>query len=161
MYSWWWVELSPETCRVKPLRRINVIVASCWIYFTTISVCLCAGTNSTVVWNFWLSWCCFGGGFESSGKRSCTLGWVVRLWITVFSGWAVQEDVLTHVDKGITVFRKVGTHSPSDTASHLRKLESSTRQGLTGFSWNLVLENLFNFYNYSTLKYLNLRFETV
>ena len=34
MYSWWWVELSPETCRVKPLRRINAIVASCWIYFT-------------------------------------------------------------------------------------------------------------------------------
>ena len=34
MYSWWWVELSPETCRVKPLRRINAIVAS-WIYFTT------------------------------------------------------------------------------------------------------------------------------
>ena len=28
-----WV-LSPETCRVKPLRRINAIVASCWIYFT-------------------------------------------------------------------------------------------------------------------------------
>ena len=34
MYSWWWVELSPETCRVKPLRRIDAIVASCWIYFT-------------------------------------------------------------------------------------------------------------------------------
>ena len=34
MYSWWWVELSPETCRVKPLKRINAIVASCWIYFT-------------------------------------------------------------------------------------------------------------------------------
>ena len=34
MYSWWWVELSPETCRVKPLRRINAIVASCWNYFT-------------------------------------------------------------------------------------------------------------------------------
>jgi len=29
------VELSPKTCRVKPLRRINAIVASCWIYFTT------------------------------------------------------------------------------------------------------------------------------
>jgi len=28
--------LSPETCRVKPLRRINAIVASCWIYFTII-----------------------------------------------------------------------------------------------------------------------------
>jgi len=28
------VELSTETCRVKPLRRINAIVASCWIYFT-------------------------------------------------------------------------------------------------------------------------------
>ena len=25
---------SPETCRVKPLRRINAIVASCWNYFT-------------------------------------------------------------------------------------------------------------------------------
>ena len=35
LYSWWWVELSPETCRVKQLRRINSIVASCWIYFTT------------------------------------------------------------------------------------------------------------------------------
>ena len=34
LYSWWWVELSPEACRVKPLRRINAIVASCWIYFT-------------------------------------------------------------------------------------------------------------------------------
>jgi len=29
------VELSPETCRVKPLQRINAIVASCWNYFTT------------------------------------------------------------------------------------------------------------------------------
>ena len=38
IYSWWWVELSPETCRVKPLRRINAIVASCWIYFTTIHI---------------------------------------------------------------------------------------------------------------------------
>jgi len=26
--------MSPETCRVKPLRRINAIIASCWIYFT-------------------------------------------------------------------------------------------------------------------------------
>ena len=34
LYSWWWVELSPKTCRVKPLRRINAIVASCWNYFT-------------------------------------------------------------------------------------------------------------------------------
>ena len=23
MYSWWWVRLSPETCGVKPLRRIK------------------------------------------------------------------------------------------------------------------------------------------
>ena len=37
MYSWWWVGLSSETCRVKPLRRINAIVASCWIYFTIIN----------------------------------------------------------------------------------------------------------------------------
>ena len=34
VYSSQWVELSPETCRVKPLRRINAIVASCWNYFT-------------------------------------------------------------------------------------------------------------------------------
>ena len=34
MYSWWWVKLSTETCRIKPLRRINAIVASCCIYFT-------------------------------------------------------------------------------------------------------------------------------
>jgi len=32
------VELSPETCRVKPLRRINTIVASCWNYFTMFSI---------------------------------------------------------------------------------------------------------------------------
>ena len=23
IYSWWWARLSPETCRVKPLRRIK------------------------------------------------------------------------------------------------------------------------------------------
>ena len=34
LYSWWWVRLSPETCRVKPLRIKNAIVASCWTYFT-------------------------------------------------------------------------------------------------------------------------------
>ena len=34
IYSWWWVRLSPETCRVKPLRIKNAIVASCWTYFT-------------------------------------------------------------------------------------------------------------------------------
>ena len=28
------MELSPETCRVKPFGRINAIVASCWNYFT-------------------------------------------------------------------------------------------------------------------------------
>ena len=31
LYSWWWVRLSPETCRVKPLRIKNAIVASCII----------------------------------------------------------------------------------------------------------------------------------
>ena len=36
LYSWWWVRLSPETCRVKTLRIKNAIVASCWTYFTTI-----------------------------------------------------------------------------------------------------------------------------
>ena len=40
MYSWWWVELSPERCRVKPLRRINAIFASYWIYFTINLYCL-------------------------------------------------------------------------------------------------------------------------
>ena len=32
------MRLSPETCRVKPLRIKNAIVASCWTYFTTINV---------------------------------------------------------------------------------------------------------------------------
>ena len=41
MYSWWWVRLSPETFRVKPLRIKNAIVASCWTYFTTICYVLC------------------------------------------------------------------------------------------------------------------------
>ena len=27
--------MSPETCRVKPLRIKNAIVASCWTYFTS------------------------------------------------------------------------------------------------------------------------------
>ena len=31
---WYNKKMSPETCRVKPLRRINAIVASCWNYFT-------------------------------------------------------------------------------------------------------------------------------
>ena len=31
------MRLSPETCRVKPLRIKNAIVASCWTYFTNIS----------------------------------------------------------------------------------------------------------------------------
>ena len=58
MYSWWWVELSPETCRVKPLRRINAIVASCWIYFTI--------SLGSVVQDFVVSL------FDSShGNRSC------------------------------------------------------------------------------------------
>ena len=49
MYSWWWVELSPETCRVKPLRRINAIVASCWIYFTTVIICwYCYDTGANI-----------------------------------------------------------------------------------------------------------------
>ena len=30
------MRLSPETCRVKPLRIKNAIVASCWTYFTNI-----------------------------------------------------------------------------------------------------------------------------
>ena len=47
LYSWWWVELSPETCRVKLLRRINAIVASCWNYFT-INMTPCSLVH---VWN--------------------------------------------------------------------------------------------------------------
>ena len=39
LYSWWWVGFSPETCRVKPLRIKNAVVASCWTYFTTNLVC--------------------------------------------------------------------------------------------------------------------------
>jgi len=39
------VELSPETCRVKPLRRINAIVTSCWNYFTIPRRCLEARTS--------------------------------------------------------------------------------------------------------------------
>ena len=50
-YSWWWVELSPETCRVKPLRRINAIVASCWIYFTTVFVYCCKVIQRNVLCN--------------------------------------------------------------------------------------------------------------
>ena len=46
--SWWWVELSPETCRVKPLRRINAIVASCWIYFTILVV------GQSAIWSWYL-----------------------------------------------------------------------------------------------------------
>jgi len=54
------VELSPETCRVKPLRRINAIVASSWNYFTTtdldiIGVELPVTITQTLVlsaWNF-------------------------------------------------------------------------------------------------------------
>ena len=72
-------------------------------------------------------------GFKSSGMWRCTLGLVVHLWMTVFKGWVVQEDVLTHEDEGITIFRNVGTRSPSDTAPHLRRLESPTRQRLKGF----------------------------
>ena len=35
MYSWWWVRLSPETCRVKAIaKNKNATVASCWTYFT-------------------------------------------------------------------------------------------------------------------------------
>ena len=35
MYSWWWVTLSPETCRLKAIaKNKNAIVASCWAYFT-------------------------------------------------------------------------------------------------------------------------------
>ena len=29
---------TPETCRVKPLRRINAIVASCWTYYTIVFI---------------------------------------------------------------------------------------------------------------------------
>ena len=57
MYSWWWVELSPETCRVKPLRRINAIVASCWMYFTT--------THEEVTYN---GYRVFPGGEERPGR---------------------------------------------------------------------------------------------
>jgi len=46
------VELSPETCRVKPLRRINAIVASCWNYFTIWYIVTHNGDASTQDCNF-------------------------------------------------------------------------------------------------------------
>jgi len=54
MYSWWWVELSPETCKLKPLQRINAIVASCWIYFTT-SRCELQVTNHMMHRKTWIN----------------------------------------------------------------------------------------------------------
>ena len=44
------VELSPETCRVKPLRRINAIVASCWTYFTINEIYLLIKYIKSVLW---------------------------------------------------------------------------------------------------------------
>jgi len=46
------VELSPETCRVKPLRRINAIVVSCWNYFT---ISMMHGTTNIECTNVWQS----------------------------------------------------------------------------------------------------------
>ena len=40
MYSWWWVRLSPETCKVKPLRRIKTQLLHLVGLFTTISMML-------------------------------------------------------------------------------------------------------------------------
>ena len=49
MHSWWWVRLSPETCRVKPLRRIKTqllhLVGLISLLYTELSNCEAANVR--------------------------------------------------------------------------------------------------------------------
>ena len=126
--------LNEIVTKIRLLVVISVCLSVC-VQVRTQQSCEICGSHGAVF-----------GGFMSSGMRHCTLGLVVRLWMAVFKGWVVQEDVLTHEDESITIFQNAGTQSPIDTASCLRSFESSTRQRLKGFSWNLVLEILLTFF---------------
>ena len=52
MYSWWWVRLSPETCRVKPLRRIKTqLLHLVWL------ISLLYEQEHFKLWSVHCSWC--------------------------------------------------------------------------------------------------------
>ena len=68
------MELSPETCRVKPLRRINAIVASCWNYFTINSKLNLRGGGTFSIENT--------GVFRG---LSATRGVVIHLFLCIFT----------------------------------------------------------------------------
>ena len=119
MYSWWWVELSPETCRVKPLRRIHTIVASCWIYFT---IKHDARNHKyyihKVVFGLWvdiLLICVY----------LCSMSWQFVLWWVIPS---ITQDCVAFTfrvkqykkrsNEGTIIFQNTGKDSPDDTAPH-------------------------------------------
>ena len=93
MYSWWWVELSPETCRVKPLRRINAIVASCWIYYTILSSLLFFCPFS---WLEPLSMQQWNKKKSSDARSSVGCGSIVHFWSdTLVSIWGYGQHTST------------------------------------------------------------------
>ena len=94
LYSWWWVRLSPETCRVKPLRiknakknEKNAIVASCWTYFTNIK----HDARNHKYWN--LSTCFGCSSHPSSG---------VHKTVTAVSGTGHNIWATTFLQRGLT-----------------------------------------------------------
>ena len=58
MYSWWWVRYSPETCRVKPLRRIKTQLLHLvgLISLLGSSVTILRSDITTFLWNLTAGW---------------------------------------------------------------------------------------------------------
>ena len=99
MYSWWWVRLSPETCRVKPLRRIkNAIVASCWTYFTTTFLFINFFICAVLPCNIRRFACCL-----QQIVRSCEIRCKLQAW--QFHSWAIPLQNTTRISASLYLHR--------------------------------------------------------
>jgi hypothetical protein len=88
LYSWWWVRLSPETCRVKPLR----IKKRNWLLFS----CLRKGVKSDY-WLHLLSVCLSAVLVEKLGfqRKDFQKNWISEF----FFNSVMKTEVLSKYDK--------------------------------------------------------------
>ena len=122
------MRLSPETCRVKPPRIKNAIVASCWTYFITIFLPHCLAwpevqfefTPPPVWWmlfcNFLIS-CYFSCSFYGISTPSLAFYSTSMTSCCSVSGNCLLSSLLSQLE-----FYKVPRPSHEDLGSNLGQL---------------------------------------
>ena len=127
MYSWWWLRLSPETCREKPLRKIKTqFLHLVGLISLLPGILLWAPDCYLVNWQadcLTISWfsrnCCTGVAWRC--VSSCEVGVVVSAWRWVSGIWLAVQDC------GIDLKRWKQSPQSSSGCLHVNYTWSSTQ----------------------------------